>query len=81
MNLLYGNLRDYELNIYNYEERKKNKQKRGPIVIDMNKHPSLAIKIEVKNPFRDSNMHKIHSTFLSVAAQLTELRRKLDITH
>ena len=47
MNLLYGNLRDYELNIYNYEE-KMNKQKRGPIVIDMNIHPSLAIKIEDK---------------------------------
>ena len=28
-----GNLRDYKLNIYNYEKT-VNKQKRGPIVID-----------------------------------------------
>ena len=51
MNLMYGNLRDYKLNIYNYEKHKMNKQKRGPIVIDMNIHPSrhLAIKIEVRN--------------------------------
>ena len=52
MNLLYGNLRDYKLNIYNYEEKKKNKQKRGPIVIDMNIQPSLAIKIEDKKSSR-----------------------------
>ena len=62
---------------------KKNKQKRGPIVIDMNIHPSLAIKIEDKKilPVRDSNSHMIPSKLLSVAAQLTELRRKLDITN
>ena len=29
-----------------------NKQKRGPIVIDMNIHPSLAIKIEGKKSTR-----------------------------
>ena len=52
MNLLYGDLRDYKLNIYNYEEKKKNKQKRGPIVIDMNIHPSLPIKIEDKKSTR-----------------------------
>ena len=59
-----------------------NKQKRGPIVIDINIHPSLAFKIEEKNqPVRDSNSHIIPSKLLSVAAQLTELRRKLDITN
>ena len=47
MNLLFGNLRDYKLNVYNYEET-MNKQKRGPILIDMNIHPSLAMKIEYK---------------------------------
>ena len=47
MNLLYGNLRDYKLNMYNYEEEKMNKQKRGAIVIDMNIHPSLAIKKKI----------------------------------
>ena len=52
MNLLYGNLRYYKLNIYYYEEEKMNKQKRGPIVIDMNIHPSLAIKIEDKKSTR-----------------------------
>ena len=31
-------------------------------------------------PVRDSNLHVIPSKLLSVAAQLTELRRKLDIT-
>ena len=46
--MLCGNLRDYKLNIYNYEETKLNTQKKGPIVIDMNIHPSLAIKIEDK---------------------------------
>ena len=62
-------------------KKKMNKQKRGPLVIDMNLHPSLAIKIEDKNiPFRDSNSHMIPSKLLSAAAQLTELRRKLDIT-
>ena len=29
-----------------------NKQKRGPIVIDMNIHPSIAIKIEDKKSIR-----------------------------
>ena len=47
MNLLYGNLRDYKLNMYNYEEEKMNKQKWGAIVIDMNIHPSLAIKKKI----------------------------------
>ena len=51
VNLLYGNLRDYKLNIYNYEE-KMNNQKRGPVVIDMNIHPSSAIKIEDKKSTR-----------------------------
>ena len=51
MKLLYGNLRDYKLNTYNYEE-KMNKQKREPIVIDMNIHPSLAIKTEDKKSTR-----------------------------
>ena len=64
-------------------KKKMNKQKRGPIVIDMNIHPSLAIKIEYKKnlPVRVSNSHMIPSKLLSVAAQLTELRRKLDITN
>ena len=52
MDLLYGNSRYYKLNIYNYEEEQMNKQKRGPIVIDMNIHPSLAIKIEDKKSTR-----------------------------
>ena len=58
---------------------KRNKEKRGPIVIDMNIHQTLAIKIEDKKnlPVRDSNSHMIPSKLLSVAAQLTELRRKL----
>ena len=51
MNLLYGNLRDYKLNTI-MKRKKKNKQKRGPIVIDMNIHPSLAIKIEDKKSTR-----------------------------
>ena len=60
-----------------------NKQKRGPIVIDIYIHTSLAIKMEdEKNlPARDSNWHMIPSMLLSVAAQLTELRRKLDTTN
>ena len=59
-----------------------NKQNRGPIVIDMNIHPSLAIKIEdKKSTVRNSNSHMISSNLLSVAAQLTELRRKFDITN
>ena len=64
-------------------KKNMNKQRRGPIVIDMNIHPSLAIKIEDKKnlPVRDSNSHMIIPTLLSVAAQLTELRRKLDITN
>ena len=33
-------------------KKKMNKQKRGPIVIDMNIHPSLAIKIRDKNSSR-----------------------------
>ena len=32
--------------------KKMNKQKRGPIVIEMNIHPSLAIKIEEKKSTR-----------------------------
>ena len=54
---------------------KINKQKMGTIVIDMNIHPSLPIKIEDKKnlPVRDSNSHMIPSKLLSV-------RRKLDIT-
>ena len=82
MNLLYGNLRDCKLNIYNYEE-KMNKHKSGPIVIVMNMHPSLAIETEDKKnlPVRDSNSHMIPSKLLSLAAQLTELRRKLGITN
>ena len=81
MNLLYGNLRTYKLNIFNYEE-KMNKQKRGPIVIDMNIHPSSAIKIEDKKSTRPG-FELAYDSFklLSVAAQLTELRRKLDITN
>ena len=81
MNLLYVNLRDYELYIYTIMKKKMNKQKKGPIVINMNIHPSLAIKIEDKKnlPVRDSNSHMLPSKLLSVAAQLTELRRKLDI--
>ena len=64
-------------------KKKMNKQKRGPIVIDVNIHPRLAIKIENKKnlPVRDSNSHMIPSKLLSVAAQLIALRRKLDITN
>ena len=60
-----------------------NKQKSEHKVNDMNIHPSLAFKIEDKKnlPVRDSNSHMISSKLLSVAAQLTELRRKLDITN
>ena len=50
--MLYGHLRDYKLNIYYYEEGKRNKQKRRPLVIDMNIHPSLAIKKEDKKSTR-----------------------------
>ena len=51
-------------------KKKINKQKRGPIVIDMNIHPSLATKIEDKKnlPIRDSNPHMIPSKLSSVAA-------------
>ena len=64
-------------------KKKMNKQKRGSIVIDMNIHPSLAIKIEGKKnqTVPDSNSYMIPSKLLSVAAQLTELRRKLDTTN
>ena len=50
---VYGNLRNYKSNtsIYNYNA-KMNKRKRGPIVIDMNIHPSLAIKIDDKKSTR-----------------------------
>ena len=65
------------------KKKKRINRKGGPIVIDMNIHPSLAIKIEDKKnlPVRDSNSHMIPSKLLSVAVQLTELRRKLDITN
>ena len=60
-----------------------NKQKRGPIVIDMNIHPSLTIKIKDKKSIRPGFelAYMIPSKLLSVAAQLTELRRKSDITN
>ena len=64
-------------------KKKMNKHKRGPLVIDMNLHPSLAIKIEDKKSTRPGFelAYMIPSKLLSVAAQLTELRRKLDISN
>ena len=63
---------------------KMNKQKREPIVIDINIPTHIAIRMKRKKnlPGRDSNSHVIPSTLpLSVAAQLTELRKKLELTN
>ena len=68
MNLLYGNLRDYKLDIYTDGE-KMNKQKRGPIAIDMNIHLSNVLTDHFSNSLSEKTSNDTNMIFYSVISR------------